>query len=221
MCVKVHRDLFIFLQAHAKCNSEDSFIATAQNRYELKLLRNVIVPLNIENDMGNIGGFWAGIKTEGRTTYSMDGTKPMFHGKLKAIKLLSNFTADSHQSLEFVIDANLIPIIIEIAKENPEISFQKECANVLCNALMCAKKEQVQYLFNEGIGDSLCSFIENPNPEIIKIIIFDLSSILEIIDEVYQEIPLQIKASLQKSKGRNGFTDPQTVELLRHFLEQF
>uniref|UniRef100_A0A914Z3Y1 C-type lectin domain-containing protein n=1 Tax=Panagrolaimus superbus TaxID=310955 RepID=A0A914Z3Y1_9BILA len=78
MCVKVHRDKIIFLQAHAKCNSEDSFIATAQNIYELKLLRNVIVPLKITNNLRSIGGFWGGLKSEGRTTYSMDGTNPIF-----------------------------------------------------------------------------------------------------------------------------------------------
>uniref|UniRef100_A0AC34F2V1 Uncharacterized protein n=1 Tax=Panagrolaimus sp. ES5 TaxID=591445 RepID=A0AC34F2V1_9BILA len=114
--------------------------------------------------------------------------------------------------------------IVKLTDRGPEIiQFfleNDECANVLCNAIMCAKKEQVQYLFNAGIGDSLCSFIESPNPEIIKIIIFDLSSILEILDEVYQEIPQQIKASLQKSKETQGFTDPKTVELLRHFLEE-
>uniref|UniRef100_A0AC35ER64 C-type lectin domain-containing protein n=1 Tax=Panagrolaimus sp. PS1159 TaxID=55785 RepID=A0AC35ER64_9BILA len=78
MCLKVHKEVVNFLQAHSTCNSEGSFIATAQNGDELDMIRNVIIPYIVEN-ISEKKLFWAGLKSEYRTTYAMDGTNPLFN----------------------------------------------------------------------------------------------------------------------------------------------
>uniref|UniRef100_A0A914PWS1 C-type lectin domain-containing protein n=1 Tax=Panagrolaimus davidi TaxID=227884 RepID=A0A914PWS1_9BILA len=79
MCLKVHEQAASFLKAHSTCNSEGSFIATAQNGNELAMLRNIIVPYNLPYKIySREKGFWAGLKTFGSVTFSMDGTEPIF-----------------------------------------------------------------------------------------------------------------------------------------------
>uniref|UniRef100_A0A914PCT8 C-type lectin domain-containing protein n=1 Tax=Panagrolaimus davidi TaxID=227884 RepID=A0A914PCT8_9BILA len=78
MCLNVHEEDVNFLVAHSTCNSEGSFIATAQNGDELAMLRNVMNPYIVEN-IRETKYFWAGLKSESRTTYAMDGTTPLFY----------------------------------------------------------------------------------------------------------------------------------------------
>uniref|UniRef100_A0A914PIJ1 C-type lectin domain-containing protein n=1 Tax=Panagrolaimus davidi TaxID=227884 RepID=A0A914PIJ1_9BILA len=79
MCLKVHEEVVNFVQAHSTCNSEGSFIATAQNGDELAMLRNIIVPYNLPDEIyPGVKGFWIGLKSFGEITFSMDGTKPIF-----------------------------------------------------------------------------------------------------------------------------------------------
>uniref|UniRef100_A0A914NZN2 C-type lectin domain-containing protein n=1 Tax=Panagrolaimus davidi TaxID=227884 RepID=A0A914NZN2_9BILA len=78
MCLNIHQEGMDYLQAHSTCNSEGSFIATAQNGEELEMLRNVIIPYIVEN-ISEKKLFWAGLKSEYRTTYAMDGTNPIFN----------------------------------------------------------------------------------------------------------------------------------------------
>uniref|UniRef100_A0AC35FK87 C-type lectin domain-containing protein n=1 Tax=Panagrolaimus sp. PS1159 TaxID=55785 RepID=A0AC35FK87_9BILA len=79
MCLKVHKEGVNFLQAHSTCNSEGSFIATAQNGMELAMVRNIIVPYNLPDEIHpGEKGFWVGLKTVGHEAFSMDGTEPTF-----------------------------------------------------------------------------------------------------------------------------------------------
>uniref|UniRef100_A0A914PM26 C-type lectin domain-containing protein n=1 Tax=Panagrolaimus davidi TaxID=227884 RepID=A0A914PM26_9BILA len=78
MCLNVHQEFVNFFQAHKQCKKEGAFIATAQNEWEVEMLRNVIVPYNLQSlIIDDIYGFWVGLKSEGHETFSMDGTKPM------------------------------------------------------------------------------------------------------------------------------------------------
>uniref|UniRef100_A0A914PNH4 C-type lectin domain-containing protein n=1 Tax=Panagrolaimus davidi TaxID=227884 RepID=A0A914PNH4_9BILA len=63
----------------SNCPNHGSFIATAQNDEELDMIRNIIVPYNLPDEIF-VGekGFWVGLKSFGRITFSMDGTKPIF-----------------------------------------------------------------------------------------------------------------------------------------------
>uniref|UniRef100_A0AC35FUK5 C-type lectin domain-containing protein n=1 Tax=Panagrolaimus sp. PS1159 TaxID=55785 RepID=A0AC35FUK5_9BILA len=78
MCLNIHLEAIDYLQAHSTCNSEGSFIATAQNMKELAMLRNVIFPYILPR-VEEKKFFWAGLKSEYRTTYAMDGTNPLFN----------------------------------------------------------------------------------------------------------------------------------------------
>uniref|UniRef100_A0AC35FJW8 C-type lectin domain-containing protein n=1 Tax=Panagrolaimus sp. PS1159 TaxID=55785 RepID=A0AC35FJW8_9BILA len=97
MCLKVHKDAVNFLQAHSTCNSEGSFIATAQNDDELDMIRNIIVPYNLPDEIiGGIKGFWVGLKSFGEVTFSMDGTKPIFGAEARPDERLCAAAANKH-----------------------------------------------------------------------------------------------------------------------------
>uniref|UniRef100_A0AC35ET76 C-type lectin domain-containing protein n=1 Tax=Panagrolaimus sp. PS1159 TaxID=55785 RepID=A0AC35ET76_9BILA len=76
-----------FFNAYEVCRQEKSFIAVPQNHEELEMFRDVIIPYKLNNSVikvrygrkiVNHGGFWAGLKSWGRTTFAIDGTNSIF-----------------------------------------------------------------------------------------------------------------------------------------------
>uniref|UniRef100_A0A914R5H3 Uncharacterized protein n=1 Tax=Panagrolaimus davidi TaxID=227884 RepID=A0A914R5H3_9BILA len=87
MCLKVQKRYVDFFEAYEVCRHEKSFIAVPQNRNELEMFRDVIIPYNLTNSVirvrygkriVNHGGFWGGLKSWGRITFAIDGTNSSF-----------------------------------------------------------------------------------------------------------------------------------------------
>uniref|UniRef100_A0A4W4FY29 Importin subunit alpha n=1 Tax=Electrophorus electricus TaxID=8005 RepID=A0A4W4FY29_ELEEL len=95
----------------------------------------------------------------------------------EAVWFLSNITAGNQQQVQSVIDAGLIPMIIhQLAKG--DFGTQKEAAWAISNLTISGKKEQVEYLVQQGVVPPLCGLLGVRDSQVVQVVLDGLKNIL-------------------------------------------
>jgi importin subunit alpha-1 len=69
---------------------------------------------------------------------------------------ISNITAGSKEQIQSVIDADLIPSVIQLVDTN-DFEVKREAVWVLRNAIKGGTPKQFEYLINHGVVKALCN----------------------------------------------------------------
>ena len=77
----------------------------------------------------------------------------------EACWLVSNITAGTKEQISSVFDANLIPILVNLLKNNVFV-VKKEALYAIGNAIAGGTIEQIRYLINQGIIESICQLLD-------------------------------------------------------------
>ncbi|CDI96915.1 importin subunit alpha 2 [Echinococcus multilocularis] len=100
--------------------------------------------------------------------------------------MLSNITAGNLRQIQMVIDAGLIPKILDIMRE-AEFKVQKEACWVINNIIVGGSPEQLAFLLNLGVLDSLSKMLSVTDPGVIKQVLSTLKKIFETA-EAYNQL---------------------------------
>ena len=91
---------------------------------------------------------------------------------------ISNVTAGTTQQIQAVIDANLIPPLIN-AMEHGGYRTRKEAAWAISNLAAGGTKEHMMYLVNQGVISPLCKLLEFTDARLIKLVLDATLNILK------------------------------------------
>ncbi|XP_055335439.1 importin subunit alpha-5-like [Paramacrobiotus metropolitanus] len=92
---------------------------------------------------------------------------------------LSNITAGNRSQIQLVIDAGLVPILIEILG-NAEFKTRKEAAWAITNALSGGTQEQIQTFVQTGCIPPMCDLLGSTDARILQVALTGLESILRV-----------------------------------------
>uniref|UniRef100_A0AAR2LDH9 Importin subunit alpha n=1 Tax=Pygocentrus nattereri TaxID=42514 RepID=A0AAR2LDH9_PYGNA len=95
----------------------------------------------------------------------------------EAVWFLSNITAGNQQQVQAVIDAGLIPMVIHQLTKG-DFGTQKEAAWAISNLTISGKKEQVEYLIQQGVVAPLCGLLEVRDTQVVQVVLDGLKNIL-------------------------------------------
>lgn len=91
---------------------------------------------------------------------------------------ISNITAGTKQQIQAVIDANLIPIIIEKVKTEV-FEVKKEGFWALANTCEGGSGEQIEYVVQAGVIEPFCEALSLTDAKILMVVLEGLSAILK------------------------------------------
>ncbi|XP_010442391.1 PREDICTED: importin subunit alpha-1-like [Camelina sativa] len=98
--------------------------------------------------------------------------------KRDACWAISNITAGTEEEIQLVIDANLIPKLVNLA-QNAEFDIIKEKAvRAISHAALGGSNDQIRYLVEQGCIKPLCDLLVCPEPEVIFKCLYGLENIL-------------------------------------------
>ncbi|KAL5966539.1 Importin subunit alpha-1 [Taenia solium] len=100
--------------------------------------------------------------------------------------ILSNITAGTLDQIQIVIDAGVIPKILDIMRE-ADYKVQKEACWVINNIIVGGSPEQLAFLLNLGVLDSLSKMLSVADPAMIKQVLTTLKKIFETA-EAYNQL---------------------------------
>ncbi|GAU97869.1 hypothetical protein RvY_09095 [Ramazzottius varieornatus] len=92
---------------------------------------------------------------------------------------LSNITAGNRQQIQFVIDAGLVSILIEILG-NADFKTRKEAAWAITNALSGGTPEQIQFFISNGAIPPMCELLASTDARILQVALTGLENILRV-----------------------------------------
>ncbi len=96
---------------------------------------------------------------------------------------LSNITAGTQAQIQSVINANLIPLLVQVLGLG-ELRVQKEAAWALTNFTSGASTEQVLYLVQCQIMKPFCELLSSKDPKLIKVLLDGLCNILLVSNDL-------------------------------------
>jgi len=92
---------------------------------------------------------------------------------------ISNITAGNKTQIQAVIDANIIPPLVQLLS-NAEFDIKKEAAWAISNATSGGTADQIRYLVNQGCIKPLCDLLACSDARIITVALEGLENILRI-----------------------------------------
>ena len=102
--------------------------------------------------------------------------------RTEACWTISNITASNPVQIQAVIDARLIPKLIQMLSEKDEMAACKEAAWAVSNAASNGSIEQVRYLVSTGCIKPFCALITFAEPKIVRIVAEGIKNILKVGD---------------------------------------
>jgi HEAT repeat protein len=96
---------------------------------------------------------------------------------------ISNITAGTPAQIQLVIDAGIIPIVVDLMK-SAEFEIRKEAAWTLSNASSCGSPEQILHLAKENVIPLFCEFLSCFDEATISICLDGLENILKLGSDV-------------------------------------
>ncbi|VDM33883.1 unnamed protein product [Hydatigera taeniaeformis] len=100
--------------------------------------------------------------------------------------MLSNITAGNLDQIQTVLDAGVIPKILDIMRE-ADFKVQKEACWVINNIVVGGSPEQLAFLLNLGVLDSLSKMLTVTDPGMIRQVLATLKKIFETA-EAYNQL---------------------------------
>jgi len=107
---------------------------------------------------------------------------------------ISNITAGTQEQLQAVIDADIIPPLIDLLA-NADFEVKKEAAWAISNSTTGGRKDQVEALVEMGCIPPLCKLLDCKDPRIIVVALEGLENILKLG-----------KAEVELQGGENRFS---------------
>ncbi len=104
---------------------------------------------------------------------------------------LSNITAGTQSQIQCVIEAGLIPVLVQVLATS-ELRVQKEAAWALTNFTSGASTEQVLYLVQCQIIKPICDLLSAKDPKLIKVLLDGLCNIL-LVSKMTKSLKIQLK----------------------------
>jgi importin subunit alpha-2 len=90
---------------------------------------------------------------------------------------ISNITAGNRQQIQAVIDANIIPALIDVMGR-AEFKTRKEAAWAITNAASGGSPEQIRFLVDQGCIPPLCNLLTVMDSKIVQVALNGLEHIL-------------------------------------------
>ncbi|KAG7533541.1 Armadillo-type fold [Arabidopsis thaliana x Arabidopsis arenosa] len=97
--------------------------------------------------------------------------------KRVACSTISNITAGTKELIQSVIDANLIPILVNLA-QNAKLGIKETALCAIVNATLRGSYAQIEYLVKQGCIKPLCDLLICPDRRIISVCLDGLENIL-------------------------------------------
>ncbi|XP_020890243.1 importin subunit alpha-1-like [Arabidopsis lyrata subsp. lyrata] len=97
--------------------------------------------------------------------------------KRGACSTISNITAGTKELIQSVIDANLIPILVNIA-QNAKLGIKETALCAIVNATLRGSYAQIEYLVEQGCIQTFCDLLICPDRRIISVCLDGLENIL-------------------------------------------
>jgi len=92
---------------------------------------------------------------------------------------ISNITAGNKQQIQTIIDANIIPHLIQLLS-HAEYEIKKEAAWALSNATSGGAPDQIRYLVSQGCIKPLCDLLVVSDVRIVNVALEALENILKV-----------------------------------------
>jgi len=99
---------------------------------------------------------------------------------------ISNITAGTKEQIGDVIQAGIMPVVIELLRE-AEFEIKKEAAWALSNACSCGTPDQVRYLVSKGVIPLFCDLLSSYDSATVNVSLDALGIILG-IGEIEAEV---------------------------------
>lgn len=112
----------------------------------------------------------------------------------EAVWFLSNITAGNQAQVQAVIDANLIPLVIHHLSRG-EFQTQKEAAWAISNLTISGRKEQVQYVVDNGVIEPFCNLLTVKDTQVVQVVLDGINNILKMAVDDPEPICTQIEES--------------------------
>lgn len=178
-----------------------------------------------------VGNIVTGTDDQTQVVLSCDALSHMpallYHTKEKinkeAVWFLSNITAGNMAQVQYVIDAGLVPLIIHHLSKG-DFQTQKEAAWAISNLTISGKKEQVQYVVQQGVIGPFCSLLNVKDTQVVQVVLDGLNNILkmagdesEIICQAIEECGGLDKIE-QLQNHENGDIYKLAYEIIDHYF---
>uniref|UniRef100_A0A8B9KMS3 Importin subunit alpha-4-like n=1 Tax=Astyanax mexicanus TaxID=7994 RepID=A0A8B9KMS3_ASTMX len=140
----------------------------------------------------------------------------------EAVWFLSNITAGNQQQVQAVIDAGLIPLIIhQLAKG--DFGTQKEAAWAISNLTISGKKEQVEYLVQQGVVAPLCDLLVVRDAQVVQVVLDGLKNILLMAGEQASTVSNIIEecGGLEKIENLQQHENEYIYKLAFEIIDQY
>lgn len=96
----------------------------------------------------------------------------------EAVWFLSNITAGNQAQVQAVIDADLIPKVIHHLSRG-EFQTQKEAAWAISNLTISGRKEQIQYVVDQGVIEPFCQLLTVKDTQVVQVVLDGINNILK------------------------------------------
>jgi len=103
--------------------------------------------------------------------------------------LLSNITAGTKAHVQAVIDAQLVPKVIELLSKG-ELPTRREAARCITNLSLSGKPEQVAYVLQQGVLEPFCNLLGSEDPQIVVVVLDGISNILKMASASDEDLDL-------------------------------
>ncbi|KAJ1417183.1 Atypical Arm repeat [Sesbania bispinosa] len=103
---------------------------------------------------------------------------------------ISNITAKNEAQIQAVIEANIILPLVNLI-DNADFDIKEEATWAIYNAICGGSHDQIKFLTSQGCIKALCDLLTCPDPNIVKICLEGLESILKVGEAVDEEMRLQ------------------------------
>jgi len=113
---------------------------------------------------------------------------------------ISNITAGNAVQIQSVIDAELMPLIVDILK-NGDYKSQKEAVWAVTNLTSGGSLEQIAYLVNFGTIGYLANLLSVKESKVILVILDALGNILLAGERVGQKVMEEITVMIEECGG--------------------
>lgn len=91
----------------------------------------------------------------------------------------SNIVAGTRAQIQAVIDAALLPLVLQLLETDGDVDIQKEAAWVIANSIQGGSLEQIRYLVDIGCVEPLVGSLRNANGRVTSAILDGLKNLLQ------------------------------------------
>jgi hypothetical protein len=120
--------------------------------------------------------------------------------KKEACWVISNITAGNRVQIQAVIQAQIIPRLVHLIK-NADFDTKREAAWALSNATSGGSYDQVQYMVDEGLIETMCNLLICADARIITVALESIENILKIGEKEAKQNGNQYIIMIEEAKG--------------------